>query len=198
MSRRVVLASTSKYRRQLLARLGLDFETADPGVDEDAVKATSPSPQALVAQLARAKAVAVAASTPDAVIIGSDQCAELDGETLGKPGSIAAAESQLAQLAGRTHQLWTAVCVLDARSGRRMEHVDLHRLTMRPLTPDQIAGYVAKDAPIDCAGSYKIETAGAALFERVQGEDPTAIVGLPLMFVARALASFGEDVLAGR
>ena len=187
MTPRLVLASTSRYRRALLERLGLPFETAAPGVDEDAYKARGLAPQALVLELARAKALAVARDT-DAIVIGSDQVAEIDGLVLGKPGTPERAVQQLQRLAGRTHHLWTGVCVVDGRSGRQVEHVDLHRLTMRALTAAQLAAYVAQDDPVDCAGAYKID--------RVEGDDATAIVGLPLMFVARALAELGVDVFA--
>lgn len=195
-SRRIVLASTSRYRRALLEQLGVPFEQHSPGVDEDAVKALHLPPEAMVTRLANAKSEAVAQGAKDAIVIGSDQCAALDGDVLGKPGTEAAACAQLARLSGNTHQLWTAVTVLDAASGARRVHVDLHRLTMRTLTPAQIAGYVAKDQPLDCAGSYKIEALGRALFTRVEGEDGTAIVGLPLGFVSRALFALGVDVLA--
>ncbi len=196
-SRRIVLASTSSYRRALLLRLGVPFDVASPGVDEDAAKALGLAPQMLAQHLAHAKAAAIAANEPDAIIIGSDQCAEVDGAVLGKPGTAANAERQLQRLAGRTHHLWTGVTVLDTRNDARLDHVDLHRLTMRALDASQLAAYVARDQPLDCAGAYKIEGLGGALFERVVGEDATAIEGLPLSWVSRALYSLGVDVLAG-
>lgn len=192
--RRVVLASTSKYRSALLERLGLSFDSIAPGVDEDAVKGTCSGARELVETLALAKARAAAALAPEAVIIGSDQCAALDGEILGKPGSVDNAIAQLERMSGRTHSLWTGVAVLDARTGACTVDVDQHELTMRSLTREQIAAYVDRDRPLDCAGSYKIESMGIALFESVEGRDFTAIIGLPMTLVARRLAERGVDV----
>lgn len=197
MTAPIVLASTSRYRAALLERLGVPFEAVAPEVDEAPWQRKGLAPDAMVATLARAKAEAVAATRPDAIVIGSDQCAAFEGATLGKPGTAARAESQLASLQGRVHDLWTAVCVIGP-GGRRDETVDLHRMTMRSLTGEQIASYVAREQPLDCAGAYKIEGLGVALFDRVDGADSTAIVGLPLMWVARTLAAHGVDVLAAR
>lgn len=196
--RRVVLASTSRYRSALLAKLGISFDALAPGVDEDLVKGEEPDPRSLVRTLAVAKAKAVTASAPDAVIIGSDQCAELDGEILGKPGTFERAVAQLERMSGRTHVLWTAVAVLDARTGVCTVDVDRHELRMRRLTREQISTYVERDQPLDCAGSYKIESLGVALFESIHGKDFTAIVGLPLTLVAQRLAERGVDVLCLR
>jgi septum formation protein len=194
--RQLVLASTSRYRRELLARLGVAFEAIDPGVDEDAFKLEARGPEQLVATLALEKARACAALRPAAVLIGGDQCAEIDGETLGKPGTVEQAIAQLGRLSGRTHRLLTALCVMDASSGRELVHVDQHWLTVRGLSGSQIASYVRRDQPLDCAGSYKIESLGVALFERIEGRDPTAITGLPLMKLTEMLMAVGVDVLA--
>jgi septum formation protein len=191
---RLVLASTSPYRRALLARLGLDFVSAAPACDEDRLKGLGLGAEALVTRLARDKAASLAGAYPGAVIIGSDQAVELDGELLGKPGTAAAAREQLGRLQGREHRLLTAICVLDTRTGQRGEDLDIHRLRLRPLTEAQIARYVAADDPVDCAGAYKIEGLGIALFESVQGADYTAIIGLPLTRVVALLSDLGIEV----
>ena len=121
----------------------------------------------------------------------------LGDEILTKPGSTSAAEAQLSRMAGQTHQLLTAVCVLDTQTGIRQDHLDVHRLTMRALTAAEIKKYVAQECPIDCAGSYKIEGLGIALFEHIEGLDFTAITGLPLMAVCRMLAQTGIHPLEG-
>lgn len=188
----VVLASTSVYRRALLERLGVPFRAVAPAVDERAVELP---PRALAQRLSYLKAEAAVSVAPDALIIGSDQVACLDGEVLHKPGTPERARAQLAALAGRTHELITGVCVLDAASGERREHLDVHRITLRALDPAEIADYVARDEPLDCAGSYKIEGLGIALMARIDGDDFTAITGLPLMAVARMLSELGCPVL---
>jgi septum formation protein len=185
----LVLACTSRYRRELLARLHLPFTCEPPGVDEDAVKRTLRDPAAAVAELARQKAAAVAARWPEAIVIGSDQCACLDGTVLDKPGAVAAATAQLTRLSGRTHELLTAVAIVHA--GGRVEWTDVTRLTMRALSPAEIERYVTAEQPLDCAGSYKIEGLGITLFERVVCADWTAIEGLPLLRLAAELRALG-------
>lgn len=186
----LVLASTSPYRRELLLRLGLPFACAAPGVDEAAVKRASlGDPAAVATELARRKALAIAAQRPGAIVIGSDQCACLDGRILDKPGTAANAHAQLAALAGRTHELRTAVAI--AHGGDVVEWTEVTRLSMRPLAQTEIERYVAADRPLDCAGSYKIEGLGITLFERVDGADWTAIQGLPLLRLAAELRAFG-------
>jgi septum formation protein len=191
----IVLASTSRHRRALLARLGVPFESVAPPFDEEAAKASlgALDAEALSLALARGKAESVARVRPGAIVIGSDQIAVIDGERLDKPGSAERACSQLARLAGRTHRLVTSTVIVHGATVK--EHVDVHELTMRALTPAQIAEYVARDQPLDCAGSYKSESLGVALFERNCGEDATAVVGLSLAAVTRILASFGADPL---
>jgi septum formation protein len=172
----------------LLERLGIPFEARWPDVDEDAVKAAwNGTPVELVRHLARAKAQSVA--EPDAVVIGSDQMAVLDGEILGKPGSTEAAVEQLSTLSGRTHELLTAVAVLTA--GKLQQHLDTTRLTVRSLSREEIVRYVAADMPTDCAGSYKLESRGIALFESIESSDQTAIVGLPLIALTTILRNLG-------
>lgn len=190
----VVLASTSPYRRALLQRLGLPFRCVAPGVDEDAFKREITDPATLALRLAVAKAESVAARFPGSVVIGSDQLAAIDGDILGKPGTTGDAAVQLERLAGRTHELVTSLCVLRQSDGLRRTHTDRTRLTMRPLSRDELARYVALDDPTDCAGSYKIESAGVALFHRIETDDFTAITGLPLIALSRLLRDFGISV----
>lgn len=185
----LVLASTSRYRGELLARLGVPFVAAAPDCDEDAYQARGLAPRELAETLALAKAESLRAAYPDAVILGGDQLAAIDDAILGKPGSEAAACAQLARLAGRTHTLFTAVALLTR--DRILRHTDVTRLTMRPLTAEQIARYVAADQPLDCAGAYKLERLGIALFSRIESADHTAIVGLPLLAITAMLDEIG-------
>ncbi len=185
----LVLASTSPYRRALLERLGLPFAAIAPACDEEALKRPDLTPRGLAEFLALAKADSLAASHPRAAIIGGDQVATIDGRILGKPGSAAKAVEQLALLAGRTHELITAIVV--RHQGRTHAHTDVTRLMMRPLDRAQIERYVAADRPLDCAGSYKLECRGVALFERIESDDHSAIVGLPLIALTRILAGLG-------
>jgi septum formation protein len=195
---RLVLASTSPYRRALLERLGLAFEVRDPGVDEAPIQRAATDAEAMVRALAEAKARAVAATLDDAIVIGADQCAviESDGgaQILGKPVTVEAAVAQLVELAGRTHTLLTAVCLVDTRSGVVSTELDVVRLTMRPLSIEALRRYVEAERPLDCAGGYRIEGLGVALFEGVEGVDPTGIVGLPLMRLAARLTELGLPV----
>ncbi|HET8934139.1 MAG TPA: nucleoside triphosphate pyrophosphatase [Polyangiales bacterium] len=190
---KLVLASTSKYRRELLARLGVDFEVAAPSCDEEALKDASMAPAALASFLAREKARSVAGQFPHAHILGSDQLVEIEGEVLGKPGSAERALEQLLKLSGRAHQLITAY-VLICRDGSVLEHVDTHVLHMRALTEAELTRYVSADQPLDCAGSYKIEARGITLVERIEGADFTAITGLPLVALTSTLRSQGFAV----
>lgn len=185
----LILASTSPYRRMLLERLGVPFRSVSPSVDEDTCKALGLGPRSLAEALARAKAEAVAQAFPDAIVIGSDQVAAIDGTPMGKPGSAEAAVAQLGAMAGRSHELITAVAV--AHRGEVVEHADVTTLRMRPLTTEEILRYVEADRPLDCAGSYKLESRGIALFEGIDSADHTAIVGLPLMALTTILRSRG-------
>lgn len=186
----LILGSTSVYRRQLLARLGLAFRCEGSGVDEDAFKQRGLSPEALAQVLAREKALKVSERFPGAVVIGSDQVAELDGQVFDKPGTVERACAQLAQLQGRTHRLLTAVCVVDAQ-GEVHAFMNAYALTMRTLTERQIRRYVEQDQPLDCCGSFRMESLGVSLFSSVEGSDPTAIEGLPLMQLTQVLSSLG-------
>jgi septum formation protein len=188
----IVLASTSRYRHELLARLGLAFRGVAPDCDEEAYKARGLAPEALAETLALAKAESVRAAHPHATIIGSDQVAAIDGQILGKPGTRENAARQLALLAGRTHRLITAVAVIQGE--RVLRHTDVAHLTVRSLSEAQIARYVAADDPLDCAGSYKLERRGIALLSRIQSDDYTAIVGLPLVALGGLLVTLGYEV----
>lgn len=185
----LILGSTSPYRRALLERLGLEFRCVAPQVDEEATKARIADPTELAVLLARAKAEDVAARHPDACVIGSDQVCALGGRAFGKPGSVEATVEQLLAMAGREHQLVTAVCLVHPE--RSVEFVATTRLTLRPLTRERAQRYVELDDTSGVAGGYKIEQRGIALFDRIETEDHTAIVGLPLMRLARELEGLG-------
>jgi septum formation protein len=187
----LILASTSRYRRELLSRLGLDFSSVAPGVDETAQ--AGETPLALAVRLAREKAQAVASKYPGAVVIGSDQAPELDGIALQKPGIPERATEQLLACSGREVNFHTAVCVIDAR-GAAHEFADRTVVTFRSLDGDEIARYLEKEQPFDCAGSFKSEGLGAALFEHIRSDDPTALIGLPLIALARTLRQCGYRV----
>lgn len=188
---RIVLASTSPYRRQLLQQLDIPFETHAPGVDEDAFKNQGLEPSELAKLLAQKKAEALAELFPDALIIGGDQVAEIDGECLSKPGTPEKACQQLKRLSGQAHRLWSALAVHEPKTGRTEVSLEKHTLTFRPLSDIQIEKYVALDKPLDCAGSYRIEGRGIALFSSIEGSDYTAIIGLPLIRLVSLLESFG-------
>ncbi len=192
----LILASTSRYRREQLERLGLPFRSVAPACDEEALKAplsaAGAAPRVLAEALALAKAESLRATLPEAVIIGGDQVAALGDTILGKPGTAARAREQLAALNGREHVLVTAIAVV--HRGHLWRHTDISTLRMRQLDPEQIHRYVERDHPLDCAGSYKLERRGVALFERIVCEDHSAITGLPLMALARILAEIGYRI----
>ena len=192
MPRRIVLASTSPYRRELLERLGIAFEVARPEVDEAAL--AGENSDALAIRLAEAKGRAVAGHYPDALIIGSDQVADLDGRQLHKPGNRDNAIDQLVAASGRRVRFITAVCVVDAATGaadtRSVETLVTFRLLDRAL----IERYVDREQPFDCAGSAKAEGLGIALIERIASTDPTALIGLPLIAVTDLLAACGVRI----
>lgn len=187
----LVLASTSRYRRELLSRIVADFRVVAPGIDE--TPRAGEAPDALAARLAKEKALAVAAGCPNSVVIGSDQVADLDGRPIGKPGSIEAAHAQLAASSGRTLVFHTAICVADARvtPPRPYAAIDRTRVVFRRLDEAEIARYVAREEPLDAAGSFKSEGLGITLFDRIETRDPTALVGLPLIALAALLRRAG-------
>jgi septum formation protein len=185
----ILLASTSPYRRQLLARLKLPFETRPPGVEESALPGEAPAAQAR--RLALAKASALADALRDHVVIGSDQVASCDGEVLGKPGDAATARAQLARQSGKAVEFHTAVAVVCRARGFVDEFTDLTVVHLRPLNAAEIAAYVDADQPFDCAGALRSESLGAALCERIESLDPTGLVGLPLIRLAASLRACG-------
>jgi septum formation protein len=185
----LVLASTSPYRRALLERLGVPFRCCAPSCDESALKRKESDAAALADKLAYAKAASVFALQPDAVVIGCDQVVSCDGRILGKPGTAERAVKQLAAMSGRSHQLITAMAVLG--EGHDMRVTNVSTLRMRRLSRAAIARYVEADQPLDCAGSYKLESRGIVLFSRVKTEDHTAILGLPLISLVTALREMG-------
>jgi septum formation protein len=191
-SRRIVLASTSRYRADLLRRLLADFEQAAPDTDETPQAGEAPAARAL--RLAIAKATAVADGLDDALVIGSDQVAALDGAILRKPGSVEAAREQLGASSGRVVNFHTALCLLDTRHGRSQTHVDDTRVRFRELGSAEIERYVTRELPLDCAGSFKCEGLGISLFEEIDNRDPSALIGLPLIALARMLRQAGVAV----
>ncbi len=192
----LILASASVYRKRLLERLGLAFACETPDIDE------SPLPgepaQELVLRLSRAKARAIAARRPDTLIIASDQVGDSEGRILGKPGTVERACEQLRSIAGREVRFLTGLCVLDAASGRELAAVETCTVRLRALDAAAVHDYVARELPLDCAGSFRIEGLGIALFESVQLDDPTVLEGLPLIRVVEVLGRMGMPVLAQR
>lgn len=191
--RQLLLASTSRYRRELLARLALRFECVDPGVAEQALPAEAAADTA--ERLALLKARALAARFPHALIVGADQVASCDGAILGKPGTHANAVRQLTAMSGRTVHFDTALAVLDAQSGAVNSRVVPCLVHFRRLNAAQIEDYLQREQPYDCAGSAKAEGLGIALIARIDGEDPTALIGLPLIALTELLALAGMPVL---
>ncbi len=187
----LILASTSAYRRALLERLGVPFRCTAPLCDESAIQRAEAGsePRLLAEKLALTKASSLVDEEPEATIIGCDQLVSFQGQVFGKPGTAARAMEQLAAMAGRTHELITAMVVI--RGGEGVCHTDITRLRMRRLTLDAIERYVAADNPIDCAGSYKLESRGIVLFDRIESDDQTAITGLPLIALVNILRDMG-------
>ena len=191
--RTLVLGSTSRYRRELLQRLGLAFEVAAPDVDETAL--AGESPRSLAIRLALAKARAVAARFPKAVVIGSDQVADLAGIALGKPGSHERAVAQLRQMRGASVVFQTAVAVVCNDSGFEQVELAPVRVQFRDLSDGEIETYLHAEQPYDCAGSAKSEGLGIALLDAIDSDDPTALIGLPLIRTCRMLRAAGIEVL---
>jgi septum formation protein len=189
---RLVLGSTSAPRRTLLERLGLPFTTAAPNVDETPLPAEAPID--LVNRLARAKAEAVAERQTKCLVVGSDQLAVCGRDVLGKPGSGERAIAQLRQLSGQRVTFYTAVSVVNSESRANESHLDVTTVHFRTLTDEEIESYVARDKPFQCAGGFKIESLGISLFTRVESQDPTALIGLPLIWLSGALRRNGFKV----
>ena len=188
----LVLASTSVYRKQLLQKLGLPFDTAAPDVDESPLD--DETPQQLVMRLAEAKARAVASQFPNALIIGSDQVAVIDDDILGKPGNFENAVNQLRAAAGKQVDFKTGLCLYNSASGNGQTSCETYSVVFRHLSEEQIKSYVRREQPYDCAGSFKSEGLGIALFERLMGEDPNTLVGLPLIALIRMLEKEGINL----
>lgn len=191
-SRTLVLGSTSRYRRSLLERLRIPFETASPGVAED--RLPEETPPALAERLARAKAADVAARYPDALVIGSDQSAGIGERVLSKPGDHQRAAEQLAALSGQSVVFHTGLCLIDTASGREWIGVVPFTVHMRDFDEDEIERYLRLERPYDCSGSFKSEGLGVSLFRRTEGDDPTALVGLPLIRLCVWLREAGVNV----
>jgi septum formation protein len=192
---RLILASTSRYRRELLQRLRLPFEVVSPEVDESPLPGETPA--TLAARLAMAKAQAVAERQPDAVVIGSDQVAELDGAAIGKPHTHERAVAQLRAMSGRRVVFHTAVAVVRRERGFARGLLAPVVVTFRSLGDAEIEHYLRAEQPYDCAGSAKCEALGIALLEAIDSDDPTALIGLPLIRTCALLREAGLDPLAG-
>lgn len=193
MPRNVILGSTSRYRRELMSRLHLPFDVQAPEVDETPHPGEAPA--ALAVRLALAKAQAVAERFPEAIVIGSDQVADLDGEPLGKPGDHARATAQLRRMRGRTLIFQTALAVVCKATGFVQQDLAPVRVVFRRLDDAAIEHYLRTEQPYDCAGSAKSEGLGIALLESIDSDDPTALIGLPLIRTCRLLRAAGVDLL---
>lgn len=185
----LILASTSKYRGALLQQLGWSFEARNPGVDEDQIKKEVQSPSEIALALSKLKAQAIFQQHPYACVIGSDQVCTMDGRILGKPHTVEKAIEQLSFMQGKKHELLTAVTVL--HPGGEESFINRTVLSMRPLTRNEIQHYVETDLPLDCAGSYKLESMGIKLFQNIEMNDHTAIIGLPLIELTSVLLKLG-------
>lgn len=190
--RPLILGSTSRYRAALLERFGLPFTARNSAVDETEVPGEAPRGRAL--RLAEAKAEAVANQFPDAVVIGGDQVPAARDTVLHKPGDAAHCREQLRFLSGNAATFYTAVSVHCRATGLRLSHVDTTTVTLRLLSDPEIDRYIERERPFDCAGGFKAEALGITLFERMDSQDPTAIVGLPLIWLADALRTAGYDL----
>lgn len=194
-NRKLILGSTSVYRRELLGRLNVPFSVESPDVDETPRPGEQPAD--LAQRLALAKALAVAARFPDCVVIGSDQVADLDGQPLGKPGTHERAVAQLRQMRGKTVVFQTAVAVVCLETGFSQQSLAPVRVQFRPLDDAEIESYLRLEQPYDCAGSAKSEGLGIALLDAIENDDPTALVGLPLIRTSRMLRAAGIALLTG-
>ncbi len=189
----LVLASTSPFRKQLLEKLKLEFTTDSPDIDES--RLVGETPEALVARLAEQKAVAVAERHPNSLIIGSDQVAVNDGEILGKPGNHDKAVAQLQSTSGQRVTFLTGLCLYNSATGDSQLEVVPFGVVFRELSESQIENYLNAEQPYNCAGSFKSEAMGIALFERLEGEDPNTLIGLPLIRLVRMLEAEGVRVI---
>lgn len=189
----LILASTSPYRRALLEKTGLRFAVAAPEVDETPLAAETAAQ--LVARLAVAKAQALAAQYPQHILIGSDQVAVVEGEILGKPGTSERAVAQLMQMSGKTVTFLTGLAVYRSSDGALQQVVEPFAVHFRSLTQAEVEGYVRLEQPLNCAGSFKSEALGISLFERLEGQDPNSLIGLPLIALLKMLREWGVNPL---
>ena len=190
---KLVLASTSPFRRAILEKLDVDFETLAPDVDESIL--IDEIPEQLVARLSEAKAKAVAKQVDHALVIGSDQVAVVDGQILGKPGNHDTAVKQLRRVSGKRISFLTGLCVFNTESKRIQLDVVPFNVIFRKLSDSQIENYLQKEQPYNCAGSFKSEGLGIALFDRLEGDDPNTLIGLPLIRLIRMLESEGFPII---
>lgn len=191
MQSSLILASTSKYRKEMLARLRLPFSTQSPKVEELVEAGETPLSHCI--RLARLKAQAVATMHPDAIVIGSDQVADVNGQPVSKPGNHDNAILQLQAMSGQTIVFHSAVCVMQISSSRTIEFVVPTFVQFRTLSEDEIERYLNAEQPYDCAGSAKSEGLGISLLEKIQSDDPTALIGLPLIELSKALRQLGME-----
>ena len=192
--RNLILASTSPYRRELLRQLGIPFEVATPLYTEKIDQRVAP--ELLVKHLSLGKAESLRRHYPDALIVGSDQVfVDPRGRIIGKPGSRSAAIRQLKAMSGLSHTFYTGVTVYDAKTGESISDFSTYTVTLCTLTDEQIISYLDRDRPFRCAGSFKIEGLGIALMEKMDGEDYTSLIGLPLIKLTSLLSKFGVNVL---
>lgn len=188
----LILASSSPYRKELVARLGIPFDCISPDIDE--ARLENESPADYVQRLARTKAMKVADQYPDSIVIGSDQCSVNQGEILGKPNDHAHAVAQLQNASGKSIEFVTGVCVHHQPSERTIVWVDTFTVKFRELSREEIERYLEIEAPYNCAGSFKSESLGIALCDSMHGDDPTALIGLPLIRVAQCLRDLGMNI----
>lgn len=189
----LILGSSSPFRAELLTKLGLPFTTASPDIDESPLD--NEQPQQLVQRLSEQKAYAIAQQNPNALIIGSDQVALLDGKILGKPGNHDNARKQLVAASGKTVKFFTGLALLNSHSGNMQSLVEPFEVSFRQLSAAQIEFYLQQEQPYQCAGSFKSEGFGISLFSKLSGDDPNSLIGLPLIQLIKLLAAKGIDVL---
>lgn len=188
--KKLILASSSRYKRMLLESLSIEFSVFSPDVDESML--SGEAPLEYVKRLSESKARKVLETFPEAICIGADQCVALEGRILGKAPDFNSCHGQLMNMQGKTHELLTGVCV--ASRDFLKTDVEIHRMRMRKLSPEAIKRYIENEKPFDCAGSYKIEGLGISLFEEIEGNDPRAIIGLPLIKIVSILSEIGIDI----
>ena len=198
--KKLILGSTSVYRKELMLKLGIPFETIKPSCDEDALKKTlladGKSPLAVAESLAFAKAASLNKEFKSAVVIGGDQLVDFDGNIIGKSKTFEKAKEQLQAMAGRTHNLITSIAILHEDQKHILNHIS--KMKMKKLTSTEIENYLKLDLPLDCAGSYKIERSGICLFEKIETDDFSAIQGMPMMWVSQKLKELGYELFTNQ